>query len=261
MLYAKSTRAGSSAGFPGSTLKIAAIIAMLIDHVGSVILEGILKKQGILDIATEEELTAFLADHQVLYWIDSICRIIGRIAFPLFCFLLVQGFLHTRSRAKYLRNLLIFAVVSEVPFDLAMAGQPVYWPYQNVFFTLAIGLCAIWLLDLSEKRFTASFARTLMTVLISVGTCFLALFIGSDYSMWGILVIILMYMFRIKPVMGALIGCIALTVVDMNQLPALLSLIFISKYNGERGLNVKYAFYAFYPVHLLALWGISLLIV
>lgn len=260
MSYLKGARAGSIAGLPGSTLKIAAVIAMLIDHVGAVILEGILKKQGILDVSTAEELTAFLTDHQVLYWANSICRIIGRIAFPLFCFLLVQGFLHTHSRAKYLRNLLLFAVLSEVPFDLAMAGRPMDLSYQNVFFTLAVGLGALWLLDLAEKRFTAALSRSLMTALICLGACILALLLRSDYSMWGVLVIILMYMFRIKPMTGALIGCIALAVVNMNELPALFALPLIRKYNGERGLSMKYAFYAFYPAHLLALWGLWLLI-
>ena len=137
-------------GIPGSTLKIIAIITMFIDHIGAVVLEGKLSDLGMAQaMQTQEGLQEFMAQYGVLYLMDMIMRLIGRMGFPIFCFLLIEGFMHTRSRLKYGRNLLLFALISEVPFDLAitrgMGDVPkiggVFYPYyQNVFFTLFIGL-------------------------------------------------------------------------------------------------------------------------
>ena len=69
----------------------------------------------------------------VIYYADMIMRAIGRISFPIFCFLLIEGFMHTHDVKKYALNLGIFALVSEIPFDLAFAGKPFYLDYQNVF--------------------------------------------------------------------------------------------------------------------------------
>lgn len=137
-------------GIPGSTLKIIAIITMFIDHIGAVVLEGKLSDLGMAQaMQTQEGLQEFMAQYGVLYLMDMIMRLIGRMGFPIFCFLLIEGFIHTRSRLKYGRNLLLFALISEVPFDLAITrgmgdvpkiGGVLYPYYQNVFFTLFIGL-------------------------------------------------------------------------------------------------------------------------
>ena len=111
-----------SFGFLNSfTLKIIAIITMIIDHIGYV----------------------FLPVGTAYY---DIARAIGRISFPIFCFLIVQGFFHTRSHINYLIRLLIFALLSEIPFDLAFHKTLFYWNSQNVFITLALGLFAIFCL-------------------------------------------------------------------------------------------------------------------
>ena len=137
-------------GIPGSTLKIIAIITMFIDHIGAVVLEGKLSDLGMAQaMQTQEGLQEFMAQYGVLYLMDMIMRLIGRMGFPIFCFLLIEGFIHTRSRLKYGRNLLLFALISEVPFDLAITrgmgdvpkiGGVLYPYYQNVFFTLFLGL-------------------------------------------------------------------------------------------------------------------------
>ncbi|HEX3021536.1 MAG TPA: TraX family protein, partial [Lachnospiraceae bacterium] len=118
-------------GISGSTIKLVAIFTMLIDHTAATILEKIISKSGMYD---------YYSGNNILYNIYSIMRSIGRLAFPIFCFLLVEGLIHTRNKWKYALRMALFAVISEVPFDLAFANKPISWENQSVYFTLLIGL-------------------------------------------------------------------------------------------------------------------------
>ncbi len=124
-------------------MKIIAMVCMLIDHTAAVLFDRILISRGLLNAVNASDGGAsFLStgNTAVIYYADMIMRAIGRISFPIFCFLLIEGFMHTHDVKKYALNLGIFALVSEIPFDLAFAGKPFYLNYQNVFFTLFIGL-------------------------------------------------------------------------------------------------------------------------
>lgn len=111
----------------GSTLKIIATFCMLLDHISAIILSNLSTNTG----------------NVLMLNISRLLRIIGRISFPIFCFLLIEGMLHTRNRKKYALRLGLFALISEVPFNLAF-GRQIYFPQaQNVFFTLLIGLLVI----------------------------------------------------------------------------------------------------------------------
>ena len=135
-------------GISGSTLKIIAIVTMLIDHIGASVLGRLLQTHGIneLNVADISALTQWMSDNSVLFWSYTIMRMIGRVAFPIFCFLLIQGFLHTHDVKKYAARLFAFALISELPFDLAFKGK-IDFSYQNVFFTLFIGLMTMIPLD------------------------------------------------------------------------------------------------------------------
>ena len=124
-------------GLSGSTLKLLAIITMFIDHVGA----AVLARMIIMGNNTE-----------LLYKVYLTMRTIGRIAFPIFCFLLIEGFEHTRDRKKYALRLLAFAAISEIPFDLAFNSKVLEFGYQNVFFTLFIGLVTIMAMHEVEKQ-------------------------------------------------------------------------------------------------------------
>ena len=107
-------------GLTGNTLKLIAIFTMLIDHIGAAVIEA-----GILSSNDMARMMAILETERGMQWYlaDIVLRLIGRLAFPIFCFLLVEGFTHTGNEAKYARNLLLFALISEIPFDLAFFGR------------------------------------------------------------------------------------------------------------------------------------------
>ena len=138
----------TKSGITGTALKMIALVAMFIDHFSAVILQN---KQALLmgaaNLTTAEEQYAWVAAHPVWTFGPVIMRLIGRFGFPLFVYLLVEGYTHTRSVKKYAANLAIFAIISELPFNLANHCTLFYPGYQSVFVTLLLGLLCIWSMD------------------------------------------------------------------------------------------------------------------
>lgn len=215
-------------GISGGVLKIIAIFTMAIDHTAAVFYQsGLFSEQ-----------------------VYNIMRCIGRIAFPIFCFLLVEGFLHTRNRKNYLIRLTIFAFISEIPFDLAFSNKMFDFYSQNVFFTLAIGFAAL--------MFIEKFKNQEEIAVIGAGFAFLlANLLKTDYSGSGIILIILFYLSRRKFLrIGASLFLFAQVLIGYIEIYALVALVPIGLYNGKRGFSLKYIFYIFYPAHLLLLYFI-----
>lgn len=210
------------------TLKMIAIITMIIDHIGYI----------------------FIPTNTAYY---QIFRAIGRISFPIFCFLIVEGFFHTRSHVNYLIRLTVFALLSEIPFDLAFHKTPFYWGAQNVFITLALGLFAIFCLEEMNNR------RRYVIPLIFV---FCVAFVSHcDYGIGGVLLICMFYITRHNPAIRILLTALILYMFyNPLELYGLIALIPIICYNGKRGPKAKMIFYWLYPVHLLILFGLSLII-
>lgn len=144
-------------------IKVIAIVTMFIDHCGAVFLERNL-------VIMQHTIPNYLTDpgYQRLLLIDQIMRGIGRIAFPLFIFLLVQGFMHTRSRLKYAIRLGLFALISEVPFDMAFRNTYFTMSYQNVFFTLFLGFLFMCTADFIYKKHIAPWLGYVGIVLNSI---------------------------------------------------------------------------------------------
>jgi uncharacterized membrane protein YeaQ/YmgE (transglycosylase-associated protein family) len=158
-------------GISGSTLKLIAIFTMLIDHTAATILEKILMANGLSALyqADAQAMMQFYADNGVLYGIYTVMRLIGRIAFPIFCFLLVEGFLHTRNATKYAVRLALFAAISEIPFDLALFNKAWDFNHQNVFFTLLIGLLTLICFRLLKEKADGSENKSWLTALAVLG--------------------------------------------------------------------------------------------
>lgn len=200
---------------------------------------------------------------------------VGRLAFPIFAFLAAEGFVRTRSRARYVRRLLIFALLSEVPYDLLAAGRPVYLLRQNVLWTFLIALGCMQLLEWAraDSRPAARFALSACAVLggFWAGTALLA-----DYFGPGVWMVLVFYAFRgsgWRPRLGQL-ACLLLlngwllggpsltaafgplTLVLPIQTFAVLALPVIGLYRGRQGPHgraVRWLFYTFYPAHMLLL--------
>lgn len=205
----------------GTVLKLIACLSMFIDHLGAVCFSGMMG-----------------------------FRIIGRLAFPIYCFLLVEGAVHTHDMKKYILRMGIFALISEFPFDLAFYHRLVYTEHQNVFFTLGLGLLAIWFLEHLD------ISDVLYKLLVIIAAGLIAEFFNTDYGFTGIAVICVFYYLREQPQLKYPIAAILLAAMGGVEVYAVLALIPILLYNGRRGRQTKvmqYGFYIFYPAHLLLL--------
>ncbi len=238
----------------GLTLKLIAVITMLIDHLGYAF-HGLMPEPWYL---------AF--------------RLIGRVAMPLFCFLLAEGLFHTRSVRKYIGRLLIFAAVSEVPFDLmgSSGRTPFDFSSQNVYFTLFLALLGVALFD----RFLYKNQKlpALLSILAAAGA---ALLIHADYGAFGVLFVFVFYRFRddrsgramaftVAVLLFALYQTVTLmptrgqesalqwALIGLFQLAALIPIHFYNGKKGRIGSAGQWAFYVFYPAHLFVLAMIKL---
>ena len=190
-------------------LKITALLTMLIDHIGCV----------------------FLMDRgDVIY---KAFRAVGRISFPIICFMLVEGFIHTHSRKKYMINLLIFSIISEIPYDLAFGHKLIDVSEQNVMWTLLLGVIMMCFIEKFEYSFTAK-----MTVVLITG--FVAVLLKTDYSIWGILSIAIFYMQRYDRKNALLLTCFLMFAQGKMQSFGVLAIPFIMAYDGTKN-DVKMA--------------------
>ncbi len=240
----------------GAQLKYLACAAMLADHLSKV-------------IPLPQTLSFFLSG------------LLGRIAFPIFCFLLAEGFFYTHSRKCYIRNLLLLALVSELPFDLALhqtlAKAPllIEFSQQNTCFTLLLGLLLFSCLDRIRQLAISLLLSRLLQGAALLLVCAAAWILHTDYGPWGILCLAACYLLRKNPPFAAFWSCLLLNLDGLADFQAtwilapencfsspgaFLALIPLSFYQGSRGKQVKYGFYLFYPGHLLLLFLLSLLL-
>lgn len=239
-------------GIPGSTLKVIAIAFMVVDHIGVVLLAPLI--QG--NITSDSSYDYWVLGYELLGY--ELLRCAGRIAFPIFCFLLVEGFLHTRSRSSYAARLLLFATLSEIPFDLAVSNQLFDLSGQNVFFTLLIGLGAL----AGLERYSG---KALMQGLSVLAACGLAILLQTDYSAMGVLLMVLLYAFRGRnyPLLPAALLVLLSGLIYQNEYFGVLAFLPLYFYNGKRGPGgtiVKFLFYAFYPAHLFIFYLIRVFV-
>lgn len=221
----------------GSTLKLIALLAMAVDHTAA----SILYYNILLPAAP---LSPDMPQWD-LYRLYNAMRFIGRIAWPIFAFLMTEAFFYTSNRKKYALRLLLFAVISEIPFDLALGSGVVDWSHQNIFFTLLIGFVVLWIMEKVRKYPGFLFLQALAVFL----GCCLATAGSTDYAWRGVLLIVILHVFRWQRLLMTLTGCVSL----LWEAPACLAFIPINLYNGKRGFSMKYFFYIFYPAHLLLL--------
>lgn len=224
----------------GSMLKLLAIICMLVDHSALIL-------WPVVDLI---RLPINLLGRSVtVYWV---MRKIGRLAFPIFCFLIAEGYVHTRNKLKYALRLLLFAVISEIPFNLMHSGTLLDLSGQNVYWTLFLGLMLIHVYE-SPLRGILKFPGMF-------GIAAIAMVLKADYGLSGVLLVFLLHMLRDIPVAKTLLAYPLLS----GGYAAFAAFIPINLYNGQRGFIkapwTKLLFYIFYPAHILVLIGIRYLL-
>lgn len=210
-------------------LKIIAVIAMIFDHLGYVLFDKF-----------------------------SFMNYIGRLAFPIFAFSITEGYIHTKNLKKYFIRLLIFALISQMPYMIFIKTFTNSFTL-NILFTLVLGLFAITVYDKSKNKLLG---------ILSITVCAtLAHFLHFDYGWFGIAIIFIFYIFKKQKIYMNLLFFLAtfinyfysyITTFRKEYLFIILfcclSLIPINLYNGEKGKNIKYSLYIFYPLHLILLY-------
>ena len=203
------------------TLKIIAIITMFLDHYYRI-------------IGGPE-------------WLSML----GRLAFPIFAFSISEGYSHTKNVNKYLMRLLNFAIIIQLPNFLGFQEYPL-----NIFFTLALGLFCLEILDNNKINIVVRY-------IVVLYLCFLAEKTGLDYGAYGVILIILFNKLRNNK-LYIFIAFLALNLVILKignlseiQIYSIFSLIPIFLYNGKKGYGMKYFFYLFYPLHFIFLYFLN----
>lgn len=239
-------------GISGSTLKLIAVISMIIDHTAAGVLGRYLSMSGLMELTGDvAEGQQWFNENAQLFTAYYTMRMIGRLAFPIYCFLMAEGLAHTHNKIKYAERLLLFAIISEIPFDLLFRGKILEFGYQNVFFTLFIGLVVIIGIECARERLGGRVIPEILSVIVILGAGMAAAQLAkTDYAALGVLCIAVIYTYRQKKVWQIVAGCL----VFIWEPPALLAFIPIGFYNGKRGWKLKYFFYLVYPVHLLLLY-------
>ena len=241
------------------TLRLIASIAMLLDHI------GLRLQLNHIDLGATAE----------------ILRYIGRLAFPIYVFLMVNGYQHTKNRLRYALRLALFAVLSQIPFSL-MTGRSIYDPRMNVMVTLLVGLLVIWMGDTLRKHPCGKYFF-LVPALVAYGLSYFG-FYHSDYGAKGIIMAVVFWYFRdhkLLITLGTLFAVWSQVLVSfgfdilygrqteapgkwqITQTLSLLALPLIFLYNNKPGKlpnnpiakkAIQYAFYLFYPLHMLLLY-------
>ncbi|MDO4488038.1 MAG: TraX family protein [Eubacteriales bacterium] len=232
-------------GLSGNQLKMIAFFLMLFDSIGFMLimngrLYGLNPEYWMMAISSPEG--------SKWYLIARIMRFVGRLAFPIFAYFIVEGYINTQSVSKYIIRMGLFAVISEVPFDLACFGTYFYPGYQNVLFTYFISLIA---LDCLNKLKNTP-AAIVWQVIVAGMFCFIAYSMKSDYNALGVALICVMWMLRhnrkVRHIAGVVIS--VLESIDYFGISAL-SFFLLHMYNGDRGhVPLKYFFYIMYPAHM-----------
>ena len=217
----------------GTALKIIAMISMVLDHVGDMFFPGVM-------------------------WL----RMAGRLSMPVFSFCIAEGFAHTRDRKKYLCRMGIFALISEIAFDLAFEGK-VGFAHQNIMLTFFLSIAALMLFDRirgGKEADRVCVGRTALGVLAVAAVAGVSLLLRADYTVFAVVAVFLFYVLRrYHPLLRSGVGVafLALTRTVGYYCATGLSVIPLALYNGKRGRGLKWLFYGFYPGHLLLLAAIK----
>lgn len=239
---------------PADGLKIFACVMMLLSNFGvAVIQNGLIQ---VRNYATQDDLSQALADNSrlmTLAGVGSVLQLLGGLAVPIFAYMLVEGFLNTSSYRKYLLTMAGFALVSEIPYDLATAGSWLDLSAQNPLVTMTVCLLMLYCLRVVEEK--AGKMSWALSILIALCGILWGNLLRADYSLVMVLLTAIFYVLRNKIMAKYILGILA----SLLYVTGPISFYGIWCYDGSRkDWLPKYAYYVFYPLHLLVLWVIML---
>ena len=209
---------------------------------------------------------------------------IGRLSFPIFAFLIVEGFYHTKNLKKYITRILMFAIITEIPFNLLVNNTIIYPNHQNVLWTFLLSILCMNILEKTKNKeidFKIAFYPIFIMTFVLLG-----IFLKTDYNGLGVLTVLLFYFFRIKQndtklkkIITRILQLISLYIISCylnstilfsinnfniyTQNLSIISLLLIWLYNEKQGLYnnyIKYLYYLFYPIHIIILFLLKVLL-
>ncbi len=233
-------------------LKMFACIVMLIQTIGITVIE-----KGLIHLNqyTQESLNQAMSQDSrlmTLAGIGSIMQLIGGMAISVFAFLLVEGFRNTSDYKKYLITMIITALVSEIPYDLAIRGKVWDLSSQNAMITMCICLIMLKCMELFSD--TSGFMGSMVKILIMIAAIVWVSIFRAEYGLCMVLLVTVFYVFDTRNVLKTVLGCI----ISLMYVTGPIAFYGIWCYNGVRKDRInKYVYYAFYPLHLLVLGVIA----
>lgn len=234
-------------------IKMIAVVCMVVDHLQKTVIAQVYMT-FVNELPVEQRMALLTGPLAVL---DSVLLFVGAIAFPLFCCMLAEGYQHTHSKPKFLLRLALFALISELPFDYGFFDGPIPY-FQNVFFTFAIGVATLMLLEFLQEKIPSKWLSIPVQAVALAVILFLAEeIVRGDYGGYGVSCIILLYYLRKYRIlqMAALV-LLTWWIEPQRLVPMVLAMAIYALYNGQRGkMNLKYFFYWFYPAHILLFYA------
>lgn len=240
-------------GFSHNFLTVVAMLSMFLDHAALTLIRN--GKLYGFDVDLYNN-AIMLEDAKLWIVLYNVMRIIGRLAFPIFAFLIVEGFRKTSNLFKYILRLLLLALISEIPYDLMVFNEFLTvrcFAIQNVVFTYVIALLMLTCIRLSSGL------PSLLSVFIAALAVVLAKLLRTDYAIEGILLIYIFYIFRADLNIKCILALIITFLMSIEHYygTAIFSVFFIYFYDGKKGyVDIGRVAYIFYPLHMLLLYGV-----
>ena len=236
-------------GLTKTKLQILAIVAMLCDHVAKVI---------IYPVIISCYSNGWLSSHSYVLRMYDALVFLGKISFPIFAFFIVEGYFKTHDIYLYMKRLFLFAILSEIPYDLATSGKIINFDKQNVIWTLLVGLVCLFIIDYSKNsKFGLCKAIGSVSFILLIAN-----FLNLDWRVYpGIVMILWFYLAHKSKKICLLLGyCLMVPNVGFMS-GAELSFLLLYFYNQRRGRGNKWLFYIFYPAHVLVLYLIQIILI
>ena len=234
--------------YSGTTLKMIAAVMMIIGTFGVAILERVMDLDSYSTATLIESMADLTSETMIMSTLILLCLGIQSMAIPIYAVLLIEGFKNTKDIGKYAIRIAVLAIISEVPYDLAMHGQWIYWDEQNPVFGMLIALAVLYFIAYFDHL--TKVKGVLLKGLVTVAGILWAMFLGTGMAAWiFVLVVAVLWLAQGNGAFTTFTGVVA----SLFQFPAPFGFIFTHFYNGEKGKMNRWVFYFIYPAQLLIL--------